>query len=77
MSVMKCCKVNAEEQSLTNRVVVNGADFPANQVPHVKISTSPGVSYVMSTLEDGRIPRGQLGFGKNARQWAVLSLGQS
>jgi len=76
MSVMKCCKVNAEEQSLTNRVVVNGADFPANQVPHVKISTSPGVSYVMSTLEDGRIPRGQLGFGKNARQWAVLSLGQ-
>ena len=53
---MKCTKVSSEEQSLTNRVVVNGADFLPSQVPHIKISTSPGVSYIMSTLEDNKIP---------------------
>ena len=73
---MKCTKVSSEEQSLTNRVVVNGADFLPSQVPHIKISTSPGVSYIMSTLEDNKIPRGNVGFGKNGRQWAVLSIGQ-
>ena len=73
---MKCTKVGSDVQSLTNRVVVNGQDFPPSQVPHIKISTSPGVSYVMSTLEDNMIPRGSIGFGKNGRQWAVLSIGQ-
>lgn len=73
---MKCTKVGSDEQSLTNRVVVNGQDFPPSQVPHIKISTSPGVSYIMSTLEDNMIPRGSIGFGKNGRQWAVLSIGQ-
>ena len=36
MSVMKCCKANSEEQSLTNRVVVNGADISPDQVAHIK-----------------------------------------
>ena len=78
MSVMKCTKVNNEEQSLTNRVVVNTADIAPDKVAHIKVSTSPGVSYVLSTLADttNTIPRGQLGFGKVSRQWAVLSLGQ-
>jgi len=78
MNVMKCTKVNNEEQSLTNRVVVNTADIAPDKVAHIKVSTSPGVSYVLSTLADttNTIPRGQLGFGKVSRQWAVLSLGQ-
>ena len=76
MGVLKVCKATNEELSLTNKVFVNGADINPTQIPHVKISTSPGVSYVMSTLEDPKIPRGNIAFGKNARQWAVLSIGQ-
>ena len=76
MGVMKVCKASNEEMSLTNRVFVNGSDISPVQIPHVKITTQPGVSYIMSTLEDPKIPRGCIAFGKNNRQWAVLSIGQ-
>ena len=73
--VMKVIKTNSEDQSLTNKVIVNGADLVPSKVPHVKITTMPGVSYVLSTLEDSSVPPGSLGFGVNIRKWAALSIG--
>ena len=73
---MKVIKTNSEDQSLTNKVIVNGADLVPSKVPHVKITTMPGVSYVLSTLEDSSVPPGSLGFGVNIRKWAALSIGQ-
>ena len=73
---MKVEKAKSEGQSLTNKVIVNGADISPSQVPHVKISTMTGVTFIMSTLEDNSITPGTIGFGINARKWAALSLGQ-
>ena len=73
---MKVEKAKTEEKSLTNKVMVNGADMTPSQVPHVKISTMPGVTFIMSTLEDNSVTPGTIGFGLNTRKWAALSIGQ-
>merc|ERR1719411_478158 len=36
----------------------------------------PGVSFIMSTLEDNSVTPGTIGFGVNTRKWAALSIGQ-
>jgi len=61
---------------MTNRVVVNPGDIDPAKTPHLEITTQPGVSYVMSTVADGGIPPGSLGFGLTNRKWATLSLNQ-
>ena len=76
MPAMKVAKTKTEEQSLTNKVIVNGADITPSQVPHVKITTMPGVSFVLSTMEDNSVEPGSIGFGVNTRKWAALSIGQ-
>jgi len=62
-----------EAKSLTNKVSVNEADINPAQVPYIKVSTKPGLSYIFSTVVDNGIKKGELGFGKNARQWATKS----
>ena len=76
MTSMRCNKALNEAKSLTNRVSVNEADLNPAQVPHLKVSTSPGVSHIFSTVVDNGIKKGELGFGKNARQWATLMINQ-
>jgi len=61
---------------MTNRVVVNPGDFDPSKTPHLEITTQPGVSYVMSTVADGGVSQGTLGFGLTNRKWATLSLNQ-
>ena len=76
MSSMRCNKALNEAMSLTNKVSVNEADYNPAQVPYIKVSTKPGVSFIFSTVADNGIKRGELGFGKNARQWATLMINQ-
>jgi len=73
---MKVTKCPSDTLSMTNRVVVHPGDFDPGKTPHLEISTSPGVSYVMSTVADPSIPPGSLGFGLTNRKWATLSLNQ-
>ena len=76
MSSMKVTKCPSDTLSMTNRVVVNPGDIDPAKTPHLEITTQPGVSYVMSTVADGGIPPGSLGFGLTNRKWATLSLNQ-
>jgi len=76
MSSMKVAKCPSDTLSMTNRVVVNPGDFDPAKTPHLEITTQPGMSYVMSTVADGGIPPGSLGFGLTNRKWATLSLNQ-
>jgi len=69
-------KCPSDTLSMTNRVVVNPGDIDPAKTPHLEITTQPGVSYVMSTVADGGIPPGSLGFGLTNRKWATLSLNQ-
>jgi len=73
---MKVTKCPSDTLSMTNRVVVNPGDIDPAKTPHLEITTQPGVSYVMSTVADGGIPPGSLGFGLTNRKWATLSLNQ-
>ena len=76
MSSMKVTKCPSDTLSMTNRVVVNPGDIDPAKTPHLEITTQPGVCYVMSTVADGGIPPGSLGFGLTNRKWATLSLNQ-
>jgi len=73
---LKVVKCPSDTLSLTNRAVVNLADFNPETTNHLEISTSPGVKYVMSILADPGVPQGSIAFGVQARKWAVLSLSQ-
>jgi len=73
---MKVTKCPSDTLSMTNRVVVHPGDFDPGKTPHLEISTSPGVSYIMSIIADPNVLPGSLGFGVTNRKWATLSLNQ-
>jgi len=74
---LKVVKCPSDVLSLTNRAVVNPADFDPSTINHLEISTAPGVKYVMSIVGDVTVPPRSIAFGAMTRKWAVLSLGQA
>ncbi|XP_062127102.1 vesicle-fusing ATPase 2 [Drosophila sulfurigaster albostrigata] len=72
---MKAIKCPTDEQSLTNKAIVNSADF-TEEVKYVDISPGPGQHYIFALEKISDLPRGHVGFSLVQRKWATLSINQ-
>ncbi|XP_062127108.1 vesicle-fusing ATPase 2-like [Drosophila sulfurigaster albostrigata] len=72
MRVIKC---PSDEQSLTNKAIVNSADF-TEEVKYVDISPGPGQHYKFALEKISDLPRSHVGFSLVQRKWATLSINQ-
>ncbi|KAH8311535.1 hypothetical protein KR044_006781 [Drosophila immigrans] len=72
---MKAIKCPTDEQSLTNKAIVNIADF-TEEVKYVDISPGPGQHYIFALEKIADLPRGHVGFSLVQRKWATLSINQ-
>ncbi|EDW14720.1 vesicle-fusing ATPase 2 [Drosophila mojavensis] len=72
---MKAIKCPTDELSLTNKAIVNIADF-TEEVKYVDISPGPGQHYIFALEKIADLPRGHVGFSLVQRKWASLSINQ-
>ncbi|XP_068153083.1 vesicle-fusing ATPase 2 [Drosophila tropicalis] len=72
---MKAIKCPTDELSLTNKAIVNVADF-TDEVKYVDISPGPGQHYIFALEKITDLPRGHVGFSLVQRKWATLSINQ-
>ncbi|ALC46809.1 comt, partial [Drosophila busckii] len=72
---MKAIKCPTDELSLTNKAIVNIADF-TEEVKYADISPGPGQHYIFALEKIVDLPRGHVGFSLVQRKWATLSINQ-
>ncbi|XP_030371496.1 vesicle-fusing ATPase 2 [Scaptodrosophila lebanonensis] len=72
---MKAAKCPTDVLSLTNKAIVNIADF-TDEVKYADISPGPGQHYIFALEKIADFPRGQVGFSLVQRKWATLSINQ-
>lgn len=71
---MKAGKCPTDELSLTNRAIVNPADFSDEK--YIDVATGPGQHFVFAIEKHPDVQRGSVGFSLLQRKWATLSINQ-